>query len=130
LRGEIIQALVDCGADIHATWFQGRTALHEAVQVHTGERRGCLHEGIRVLVQAGLDVDVPDERGDTPLHYAFGEEGLDLDAVQELIRLGADPNRKDHRGYTAFVLAHGWPGGEDRAALKILSLSVPRGPGY
>jgi ankyrin repeat protein len=121
LEADIIRALLGCGANIRARWFKGRTALHEAAQLYNRDRYGHLHDAIRVLVDSGLDVDVTDDRGDTPLHSALGEGGLDLDAVRALIELGADPNRRDHLGKRAFDLAHRWPGGEDRVLLRILS---------
>jgi ankyrin repeat protein len=105
VSGDMVRALIEAGADIHATWFRGRTALHEAAQLFGGDRRGKLREVIIALVEAGLDVNVRDDSFSTPLHYAVGEEGLDLGAVQTLLELGADPALKNDYGQIPLDLA-------------------------
>jgi ankyrin repeat protein len=95
IRAEMVGALIEADADVHARWFQGRSALHEAVQLFGGDRRGKLREVIISLVKAGVDVNVPDDSLSTPLHYAVGEEGLELGAVRTLLELGADPTLKN-----------------------------------
>jgi uncharacterized protein len=104
IRAEMVRALIEAGADIHAKWFHGRTALHEAVQLFSG-RRGKLRDVIISLVEAGIDVNVRDDSFSTPLHYAVGDEGLDLGAVQALLELGADPTLKNDYGKTPLDLA-------------------------
>jgi ankyrin repeat protein len=105
VRGDMVRALIEAVADIHATWFRGRTALHEAGQLFGGDRCGKLRDVIIALVEAGLDVNVRDDSFSTPLHYAVGEEGLDLGAVQTLLELGADPALKNDCGQTPLDLA-------------------------
>lgn len=61
-------------------------------------------EKIRYLVrEKGMDVDVQDENGMSPLIYAafFGHE----DVVKELLDLGANVNAKGHSGVTALLAA-------------------------
>ena len=96
----MIQALIDAGANLHARWFRGRTALHEAVQVISGDRFPHFESAIRTLVAAGLDVNIRDDEGSTPLHYALGEEGGAEEAVKTLLALGADPNIRNDKGQT------------------------------
>lgn len=61
-------------------------------------------EKIRYLVrEKGMDVDVQDENGMSPLIYAafFGHE----DVVKELLDLGANVNAKGHNGVTVLLAA-------------------------
>jgi ankyrin repeat protein len=98
VRADMVRALIEAGADVQARWFQGRSALHEAAQLFGGDRRGKLQDVIIALVEAGIDVNMRDDSLSTPLHYAVGEEGLDLGAVRTLLELGADPTLKNARG--------------------------------
>jgi ankyrin repeat protein len=75
IRAEMVRALIEADADVRARGFQGRSALHEAVQLFGGDRRGKLRDVIIDLVKAGIDVNLPDDSLSTPLHYAVGEEG-------------------------------------------------------
>ena len=64
------------------------------------------HEILRVLVAQGkrlLDVDMQDQDGDTPLHYAVKAEDGDSTAV--LLDAGADMNKVNNRVYTPLLLA-------------------------
>ena len=99
LDPEIIAQLLLAGAEVDARNWSGRTPLHEAARRTTNPRT------ITALVEAGADVDARDLRGDTPLHSAWDnplaglsrEPRLNMEAVEELLRLGADPLvRNDH----------------------------------
>tara|TARA_B100000767_G_scaffold128662_1_gene122430 strand:- start:1504 stop:1893 length:390 start_codon:yes stop_codon:yes gene_type:complete len=65
--------------------FQWHTALHLAALY--GQPKV-----MRLLVEAGADVDAYDARGNTPLLIATEQRRTDV--VMELIKLGADVNRK------------------------------------
>lgn len=105
IRADMVRTLIEAGADVHARWFHGRSALHEAVQLFGGDRRGRLRDVIIVLVEAGTDVNVRDDSLSTPLHYAVGEEGLEAGAVRTLLELGADPRLKNAWGQKPVDLA-------------------------
>ena len=100
---EMVRLLLDAGANIHATAPHFGTALHCAAQLFGGDRRGLLGDVIRLLVGAGLPVDIRDENGDTPLQKAVGDEGIDLSAVEALLELGADPGGAICHGAAAHV---------------------------
>ncbi|QPH54853.1 ankyrin repeat domain-containing protein [Pontivivens ytuae] len=58
----------------------GDTPLHVIV------RRGDLH-GVRLLIEAGADVNAIGDMGETPLHVAVGQGSPDV--VEALLRAGA-----------------------------------------
>ena len=59
---------------------------------------GDLDEVKRLVIDCGLDPNIKDNSGWTPLHYAA--EGGHLDVVKLLLERGADPNVKDKAGDT------------------------------
>ncbi len=97
----------------------GRTALFFpgeepfAVERRSGHKAGARVECLRLLVEAGADVNARDNTGNTPLHY-----GLHIDVLEELLKLGADVNARNKEGETpiftkvsekavALFIAHG-----------------------
>ena len=70
----------------------GKTSLHWATQYWGNV------EIVRMLIDAGADVNLKDNNGDTPLHIA--SSSLDLDLVLLLLNGGADPNVKDNSSRT------------------------------
>ncbi len=79
---EVIQALIDAGADIHARRDE-KTALGRAVMNNTVEVVGT-------LLKAGADVNEQYDYGQTPLYIAASSNCLDVLAF--LIERGADAN--------------------------------------
>ena len=95
---EMIQILVEKGADVHVSGKWGFQAIHTAAG---SNRVGAL----QVLLDAGVDVNVSGkcDAGDTPLHYAV--RGAAIDAVNFLLANGADPLRRNYRSDTPLSLA-------------------------
>lgn len=73
-----------------------RTMYGEEPLIHKLATEGCL-VGVRLLTELGVDPDMVDATGDTPLHNAIvcGHG----DVVNFLLAKGADPNRADGGGY-------------------------------
>lgn len=70
--------------------------LHYAAEDHSAV-------GIRALLDAGAEVDLPDAFGNTALHYAmFDREDVD-EATQVLLDAGADPSGAKNRHPDAFL---------------------------
>lgn len=61
-------------------------------------------EGIRKAIANGASVDTEDEYGDTPLLHAV-RSGVSVHAVQALVDLGANVNRKTPSGVTPLMIA-------------------------
>ncbi|KAF3927190.1 Ankyrin-3 [Dactylellina cionopaga] len=95
----IAQMLLDGGADIHARAADGKTVLHSAVA------RGLANEAVvKLLLGKGVEVDLGDNLGRTPLSCAA--EGGHERIVQLLLTNGKlDCNSGDHYGATPLSLA-------------------------
>jgi len=106
-HGPVIQTLVDYGANVNVTDFQGRTPLHLAVsaleECRTFDECRFCFDMIRFLIERGAVVNVSDENGTTPLHLAseLGNE----DVVSLLIENGASVDTQDNEGETPLFCA-------------------------
>ncbi len=80
---DMVQVLLDAGADVNAFTYTGTTPLHLAA----GLGKVAVAE---LLVRAGADVNAQDSRGNAPLHGAARE--LRADMIQYLIGQAADAN--------------------------------------
>ncbi len=95
---EMIRLLLACGADLHRKDApdrrgrgDGKTALHWAALYGKAE-------AVRVLLEAGAEVNKPDDfGGSTPLHLAAAKAG-NIATVQGLAEYGANLNALDRRG--------------------------------
>ena len=141
-HAEVVQVLIDAGADVNGRASDGDTPLFLAI------RKGSL-DMVKLLVRAGagvcvtdkgedtclmlasyeghidtvrylvslpqMDVTQADAHGDTALHYAVEEE------VQLLIDAGADVDRRNTAGWTPLHIA------SRAGALNVVKLLVRAG---
>ena len=94
---DVVETLVERGADVNALGWDGGTPLHMA----------CHHDRpdmVRVLLDAGADLTIRNQWGRTPLHVA-ARRNCDLVAALLLSR-GADPNATTKEGWTPLHVAH------------------------
>ena len=89
------QLLLDNGAKMLVTRYNGRTPLHYAAYKNAA----------KVLIDYGADVNAKDKFGETPLHgaavafiYSYSPEHNTLDLAKLLIDNGADVNAKSTYG--------------------------------
>src|SRR5204862_5308735 len=102
--------LLEKGADPKLTTKDGNTALMFAAGVGyrdkntTGTESEAL-EALKVSLEAGLDIQQANTRGETALHGA-ATRGADT-IIQFLAEHGADLNAKTKQGHTALDIALG-----------------------
>ena len=112
---EIIQILLEEGAEVNALNDDKKTALHYVNYLYS--EPGC----IQALIDAGANVNVAERTyGNTPLHYAVNKKGLEPDEVKMysnniklLIDAGADVNAKNLEGERPWDLISGDLKGSD-----------------
>jgi ankyrin repeat protein len=75
--------------------YEGKTALFAAGDYRDTDVDGARAECVRLLIQAGANVNAHDKNGNTPLHETFLTE-----VEEELIKLGADVNARNKDGET------------------------------
>lgn len=119
-KGNVLLALIACGADVTARMANGRTALHLAaerkcVAQDPGDADGGIrardettsasHDGAeeRALLAAGASVDARDLIGRTPLHLAAdaGRKGR----AEVLLQHGAALDARAEDGFTPLLCA-------------------------
>jgi ankyrin repeat protein len=74
---------------------KGQTALFAAGEYQYRDKDGARVECVRLLAQAGANVNARDKDGNTPLHETFL-----TDVEEELLKLGADVNARNNDGET------------------------------
>ncbi|RJE25202.1 Ankyrin repeat protein [Aspergillus sclerotialis] len=87
------QILLRYGADANAQDIGGRTLLHKVVACHCPDRLPI----IEMLAKYGCSPNIRDEQGLTPLFLAL-ERQVEIDAVEAIIRMGADVNARHPNG--------------------------------
>jgi ankyrin repeat protein len=99
LNIDVLNLLLEQGADVNAADSGGKTALHKACGFHIGykncnqkEQRRLHLEAARALVQAGADLEKTDKEDNTPLHLAayYGRH----EVTRLLLQSGADAAKK------------------------------------
>lgn len=72
---------------------EGKTAVFAAGEYRYEVEEGKRAECVRLLIEAGADVNARDNKGSTPLHKTFLAE-----VEKELLKLGADVNARNEDG--------------------------------
>jgi ankyrin repeat protein len=108
---DVVQALVEAGANVRLTESSGINLLHWA----TITNRASV---IPVLVKAGVPLNATDEFGYTPLMYAASVDEGDTSTLKALLAAGADRSIRNDEGRTALEQARRYKHSELMEALK------------
>ena len=117
-RAERLEELSRADAELARAWSpDGFTALHYAAFFGTPE-------AVRALVAAGADLEAPSENQEfapeaRPLHSAVAAGRMDN--AEALLEAGADPNAKQHGGFTPLMEA------EQRGDVEVAELLIRYG---
>ena len=138
---EIIRTLLAAGADQHLTTDDGTTPFMVAAGLGRatytpreprGVRSQSAEAAVRVLLEAGADINATNEADFTALHGA-AYRGLN-EVIEYLVAAGADIDARDFRGRTPYRIAEGtkqsfqfqsWP--ESAALLERLGANTRLG---
>ncbi|GLB45326.1 hypothetical protein LshimejAT787_2100860 [Lyophyllum shimeji] len=115
-HGEVVQVLLEHGADINAKDIDGKTALHGAAAAWSSLAV------VRLLLEKGAIVDAKCARGTTPLYEAAQQrDGRGRDVIVLLLEHGADVNAKCIGGETALHAAAA------RSSLEVVRVLLEKG---
>ena len=95
---DLVQRLIEAGADVNAQDRFGFTPLHLAAQ----ERR---HGAVALLLEAGAKPDLRNKHGNTPLVTAVFNSRGEGDSIAALRAAGADPHAENNSGVSPLSLA-------------------------
>jgi ankyrin repeat protein len=93
---EIVNLVLERGADIEATNKAGRTPLMLAILIKDQEM-------FEFLLKKGANIEAKDKEGNTPLMMAGKKEFVE--AIEILLIKGANIDARNNRGHTAIHLA-------------------------
>jgi ankyrin repeat protein len=92
---EMVREILRYHPRLEARDREGKTAMFAAGDYRNQDEDGARVECVRILAQAGANVNARDDDGNTPLHETFL-----TDMEEELLKLGADVNARNHDGET------------------------------
>ena len=95
---ELIEQVIDRGADINEVVELGETPLHVSAAA-------TYIPAVRLLLERGADVDPRDINGSTPLARYMHTPDPDPDVVALFLGYGSDVNAKDNNGRTPLYYA-------------------------
>lgn len=100
---EIVREILRYHPKLEVRNLRWQTAIFSAGEYRDGDNRAkgeARAECVRLLVQAGANVNARDFHGNTPLHDAYFP-----DVAEELLKAGADVNARNHDGETPIFTA-------------------------
>jgi ankyrin repeat protein len=92
---EVLREILRYHPDLEHRDHQGQTAMFHAGEYRDKDKKGARVECIRLLAEAGANVNAREVDGNTPLHKTFF-----TDVEEELLKVGADVNARNNKGET------------------------------
>jgi ankyrin repeat protein len=92
---DMVKEILRYHPNLEAHGYEGKTAMFAAGEYRSSDNEGARVECVRLLAQAGADVNTRDHNGNTPLHEVYL-----TDVEEELLKLGADVNARNKDGET------------------------------
>ena len=92
---EMVREILHYHPNLEIRDHDGKTAVFAAGEYRYGDKDGARVECVRLLAQAGANVNARDKDGNTPLHETFL-----TDVEEELLKLGANVNARNNDGET------------------------------
>jgi ankyrin repeat protein len=92
---EMVREILRYHPNLEMRDHEGKTAVFAAGEYRYGDKDGARVECVRLLAQAGANVNARDNDGNTPLHETFL-----TDVEEELLKLGANVNARNNDGET------------------------------
>jgi len=94
-KSEMVREILLYHPDLEMRNEEGKTAVFAAGEGRYGDEEGTRVECVRLLADAGANVNARDNDGNTPLHETFL-----TDVEKELLERGADVNARNKNGET------------------------------
>jgi Domain of unknown function (DUF6438)/Ankyrin repeats (3 copies) len=94
-KPEMVREILLYHPDLEMRNQEGKTAVFAAGESRYGDEEGARVECVRLLADAGANVNARDNNGNTPLHETFL-----ADVEKELLERGADVNARNKDGET------------------------------
>jgi len=92
---EVVREILRYHPNLELRDYHGQTAIFRAGDSGYQDKEGARVECVRLLAEAGANVNARDLNGDTPLHETFL-----TDVEEELLKVGADVNARNKDGET------------------------------
>ena len=121
-RNEIAKYLISKKLDINYTNYEGQTALHYACKGKFYYRKRVNPELIKILIDAGANLNIVDNNGDIPLMFLV-KSNIPKETVIMMIDKGADVKLANKRNETILHTDYLY-GNADFNLLKNLNLLV------
>ncbi len=99
-HAEMVELLIEAGASIDA---EASAAFHFGTPLHIAAGAEERVDALEALLKAGADVDLRDDEGNSPLHFAVSRSAVRV--TQLLLRYGADPLASNAQRQTPLTMA-------------------------